>query len=72
MVVDLEKLISQIVADNATKQERPTFLLRVQQDILEKLSHNGPGKVNLMEQIVLTVLDSVLNLLSILKCLSRV
>lgn len=57
MVVDLEKLISKIVADNATKQERPTFLPRVQQDILEKLSHNGPGKVNLMEHHVLTVLD---------------
>lgn len=35
MVVDLERIISQIVVDNASKQERPPFFLRVQQDILE-------------------------------------
>lgn len=45
MVVDLERIISEIVVDNASKQERPPFLLRVQQDILEKLRHDGPGKV---------------------------
>lgn len=55
-VVDLEKLVSQIVIDNATKQERPPFLLRVQQDILDKLTHDGQDKVNLTKHCMLTVL----------------
>ena len=52
-MVDLEKLVSQIVVHNATKQERPPFVLRVQEDILKKLSHDGSDKVNLMEHRIM-------------------
>ncbi|XP_068755856.1 uncharacterized protein [Montipora capricornis] len=44
-VLDIKGLLSKIAALNAAKQERPPFFWRIQQDALDKLNQDGPGKV---------------------------
>ena len=47
-MLDLQELFTEIMATNAAKQERPPFFLRVQQDALDKIAQDGPGKVNMI------------------------
>ena len=44
-MLDIKDLLSKIAALNAAKQERPPFFWRIQQDALDKLNQDGPGKV---------------------------
>ena len=51
-MLDLKQLISEVVVANAAKQERPPFFLRVQQDALDKIAQDGPGKVNICKYFI--------------------
>ncbi|XP_068753997.1 uncharacterized protein [Montipora capricornis] len=44
-VLDIKDLLSKIAALKAAKLERPPFFWRIQQDALDKLNQDGPGKV---------------------------
>jgi len=46
-VLDLQQLITEVMATNAAKQDRPPFYVRVQQDALDKIAQDGPGKVDM-------------------------
>lgn len=47
MVLDLQTLFSEVMATNAARQERPPFFFRIQQDPLDKITQDGPEKVNI-------------------------
>ena len=46
-MLDLQQLITEVMATNAAKQDRPPFYVRVQQDALDKIAQDGPGKVDM-------------------------